>query len=119
MLRKFNVQSRHSGQLLVVLFVGGMLLGDGLQPAKGQVAKTTVPLVPWELSRYRIDIELTFGVDPMLSAAWQEQTIQQVESAIRRSFGAMLDFRIINSPALRPVHTAHQRRVTAGSYAIL
>ena len=113
MSRKFNVQSRHSGQLLVVLLVGGMLLGDGLQPAKGQVAKTTVPLVPWELSRYRIDIELTFGADPMLSAAWQEQTIRQVEAGIRRSFGAMLDFRIINSPALRPVHGVGLQRMQA------
>jgi len=69
-------------------------------------AQTTTLLaqpVPLELLRYRVDIELTFSSDPMLPPVWQESTIGQIHTAIERSLGAMWDFRIANTPRLRPV----------------
>jgi hypothetical protein len=99
------------GRIGTALLTTVLLVGAVPHSAMGQTVPAAAQSLPLELTRYRVDIELTFGSDPMLSTAWQEDTIQQITAAVERSFGAMLDFRIINSHALRPVHGAGLERL--------
>jgi len=69
--------------------------------------------LPLELLRYRVDVQVTFGSDPMLPPDWQQATIGRIHAAIERSLGAMWEFRVANSPRLRPVNGAGLRRLQA------